>query len=341
MTTIVLDKLVSQNTPLPNLWKYVLGYVNSNSVPMKSLSNIFSRYLINSEISLVSEIEKLQIALQVCSFYTELNNEEIAQNIITLLLDSGAKHQECLEFLAFLTSVAASSKCALYLQTFGILVSQENVIQFVCQRIITDNCVDSQCYPELYSIAKMAPQFTLHLLKHTLRHVVQAISDETSSTDKEQLPSLVDLCMNLVDQNETFFLQSDVLHWTLFCIILLPLFNKSKVSKEKRIKMRNTYEKLFKTIFFKLSAGEAKVEWEALRKISNLIKQYEVGYKVSSDGKQDFGRKSIANASRDCLNQIILVTSHEKSSLGEQGNIASLIQKTEFGEFLLQSLPTS
>ena len=39
------------------------------------------------------QIEKLQIALQVCSFYTELNNEEIAQNIITLLLDSGAKHQ--------------------------------------------------------------------------------------------------------------------------------------------------------------------------------------------------------------------------------------------------------
>ena len=38
------------------------------------------------------QIERLQVALQVCAFYNDLNNEEIAQNIMTLLIDNASKH---------------------------------------------------------------------------------------------------------------------------------------------------------------------------------------------------------------------------------------------------------
>ena len=41
--------------------------------------------------------------------------------------------QECLEFLSFMTSVAASSKCRLYLQTFSVQAAQSAVTHSVCE----------------------------------------------------------------------------------------------------------------------------------------------------------------------------------------------------------------
>ena len=44
-------------------------------------------------IYLIFQIEKLQIALQVSAFYSAVSNEELAQNILSLLLDSASQKQ--------------------------------------------------------------------------------------------------------------------------------------------------------------------------------------------------------------------------------------------------------
>eukprot|EP00116_Pleurobrachia_bachei_P015388 sb/3475650/ len=48
---------------------------------------------------IISRIDKLQIALQVCSFYNQVKDEEAAQNIMVLLLDCAAKHKTGIPYL--------------------------------------------------------------------------------------------------------------------------------------------------------------------------------------------------------------------------------------------------
>ncbi|KAL5253775.1 hypothetical protein ACHWQZ_G013519 [Mnemiopsis leidyi] len=321
-----LERLVAQKTPLPGLWQHVLS--DTMGTTLKSLNSAFSKYLMTPDISTISEIERLQIALQVCAFYNDLNNEEIAQNIMTLLIDNATKHPECLEFLSFMTSVAASSKCRLYLQTFSVQAAETTVTQSVCERIISDNCLNTTCYSDLYSIAKQAPQFILLLLRHALSYLIQAIIDMS-----ELKVTVLGLALNLVEQNENFLSNSDILHSTLLCVIATPLVGrkKTKITRNQEIRDIGNFDKLrdklFKAIFLKLSStNDFKVDWEVLSQISDFIKLKE----------RQVDNAKVEN-SKNRLNQIILILSHNRipNTKPEKDKLIKLIQNNELGDYML------
>ncbi|XP_063682967.1 uncharacterized protein LOC134817643 [Bolinopsis microptera] len=326
-----LDRLVSQKTQLPGLWQHVLG--DTMGFTLKALSSAFSRYLMTPDIAAISEIERLQVALQVCSFYNDLNNEEIAQNIMALLIENSSKHHECMEFLSFLSSVAASSKCRLYLQTFALHAAKSAVTNTVCKRILSDNCLNSTCYSELYPIAKIAPQFALLLLRYALSGLVKSLSQQ-----EEISLTVLELALNMVEQNSMFLSNSDVLHSTLFCVIVAPLIDrkKSKLSRKREKEKKDIAnfnkleDKLFKAMFLKLSTNEPQVDWKAIQKITDFIN--------SNCNTIGSSKNLKLQKSKDKINQIILLMSHDRAPSSDTDMLVKLIQRNEFGEFMLQSL---
>ena len=60
--------------------------------------------------------------------------------------------------------------------------------------------------------------------------------------------------------------------------------------------------------------------WESLRRISDLIKSYEITNPLKLTNKRGTSKTFKSNKvdeSRDCLNQIILLLSHNKTSVGQ------------------------
>lgn len=203
---------------LPAAWQSFLA--QAPSLSLKAVNNTLTKQLLLPHIATISEIEKLQIALQVSAFYTSVSNEELAQNILSLLLDTASQQQYVAEFVCFLTSVAASTQCILYLQSLGLLCKDEQLAGAITRALIHDNCVASQSYGDLIPLACSAPQFVSLIMSHLLQSVVQDVINK-SALDSVSLKLALQWCM----ANPNLAMDARTVNNLLFAVTVLPSHN--------------------------------------------------------------------------------------------------------------------